>query len=283
MNQRADKNYFGQLVSNLQRSIILLSCAAILSLWAYSCNSQKAERNEQVDKSKQKLNYILDQWAANFLNKVGTDYSISVNFRIPGEDIEYNITIKNQNYRIKDQMDNQASFTFKSSLEHYNKIFRGEMTAFTSIGRSKMSDSTPLDINFNQPMSADLMNDFLFFVQRFFNKTAYDKVILDKEHSRIVHGAHAIPIFYRKNKNLGVRSAWYQIEKGQQVNEPGDTNPFPQYFIITKGRGYAKIGADTIKVKKDEAYYIAPGADHVFWNDVKNPMELIFLAWGKGA
>jgi hypothetical protein len=46
--------------------------------------------------------------------------------------------------------------------------------------------------------------------------------VLSKEKSRIVHGGHAIPLFYQKTDKMGVRSAWYQINKGQQVNEPGD-------------------------------------------------------------
>lgn len=283
MNLWNIKKLLKRLLDNFSLSCILVIYFILTILLVYNCNSQKTKSQSQRNYDKKKLHSILEEWSSSYIKKIDKDYSISVNFVTSDKDITYNITIKDQNYFIKDSIDTKASFTFKSTIAHYNKIFRGEMTAFTSIGRSKMSDSTPLDINFNQTMSADLMNDFLFFVQRFFNKTAYDKVILDKEHSRIVHGAHAIPIFYRKNKNLGVRSAWYQIEKGQQVNEPGGTNPFPQYFIITKGRGYAKIGADTIKVKKDEAYYIAPGADHVFWTDSQNPMELIFLAWGKGA
>ena len=74
-----------------------------------------------------------------------------------------------------------------------------------------------------------------------------------------------------------------KINKGQRINEPGDNNPFPQYFIITQGQGYAKIGSDTIQIKANEAYYVALGLDHIFWNESETPIELIFLAWGKGA
>jgi len=146
-----------------------------------------------------------------------------------------------------------------------------------------MSDSTPLDFDFHKPVTDNPMNDFMFFVQRFFNPSPNDKVVLSKEKSRIVHGGHAIPLFYQKTDKMGVRSAWYQINKGQQVNEPDETNPFPQYFIITKGMGFARIGKDTLRVKENEAYYIAPEHDHVFWTDSEKPMEMIFLAWGEGA
>lgn len=127
------------------------------------------------------------------------------------------------------------------------------------------------------------MNDLLFFIQRFFNSSAHDKVILREEHSRMVHGAHAIPLFYQQSDDIGVRSAWYQINKGEKINEPGDTNPFPQYFIVINGKGFAKIGLDTVSIKKNESYYVAPGQDHIFWNESEEPIELIFLAFGKGA
>lgn len=68
-----------------------------------------------------------------------------------------------------------------------------------------------------------------------------------------------------------------------RVNEPGDTNPFPQYFVITRGRGFAKLGRDTLTVKENEAYFVATGSDHVFWTESTEPMEMLFLAWGGGA
>jgi mannose-6-phosphate isomerase-like protein (cupin superfamily) len=157
------------------------------------------------------------------------------------------------------------------------------MTALTSMGQATSGDPIPLKPDLHKPVTDNLVNDFLFFSQRFFNSYPYDLVKLGIEHSRIVHGGHAIPLFYQKSDGIGVRSAWYQINKGERVNEPGDTNPFPQYFIVIKGSGYAKIGSDTIQLQANHAYYIPPDNDHVFWNDNKDPVELIFLAWGKGA
>ena len=99
----------------------------------------------------------------------------------------------------------------------------------------------------------------------------------------MVHGGHAIPIFYQKTEEIGVRSAWYQINKGEQVNEVGDTNPFPQYFIINTGKGLAKIGKDTIHLNPGEAHYVPPNHDHIFWNEFEEPLIMIFIAFGEGA
>jgi mannose-6-phosphate isomerase-like protein (cupin superfamily) len=218
-----------------------------------------------------------------FIQKIDTGYQVIVNFNLADSHRACHIIIDNKQFQVVDSLHPDANFTFKSSLEHYNKIYRGEITGFTSMGRANMSDSTPLDFDFHKPVTDNPTNDLLFFVQRFFNPAPNDKVELSKEHSRIVHGGHAIPLFYQKTNKVGVRSAWYQINKGQHVNEPGDTNPFPQYFIITKGMGLAKIGNDTLQVKENEAYSIAPGLDHVFWTKSEEPMEMIFLAWGEGA
>ena len=106
-----------------------------------------------------------------------------------------------------------------------------------------------------------------------------EQILLGEEYSRMVHGAHAIPLYYHPE----LRSAWYMVKKGERLNEPGDTNPFPQALIFISGEGVAKIGEKTIKVKADESYYIPPSSDHVVWTESDEPLVLIFLACGEGA
>ena len=261
---------------------VILFVLALFSFTNFSCDNDQSRQSNEV-KHEKRLDEILTFLANQFIDKIDKDYHAIVNFTLTDFDIAHHVIISNKQIQVSDSLHADANITFKSSLEHYNKIYRGEITGFTSMGRAKMSDSTPLDFELHKPVTDIPMNDLLFFVQRFFNPSPIDKVILSKENSRIVHGGHAIPLFYQMTDEMGVRSAWYQINKGQQVNEPGDTNPFPQYFIIIKGMGFAKIGQDTLRVKENEAYYIAPGHDHVFWTDSEKPMEMIFLAWGEGA
>jgi len=171
--------------------------------------------------------------------------------------------------------------TFKCSEETLTQIYSGEMTGLTAIGRENMSDKTPLDFELgpNTKFTPSLLNQLYKFIQHFFNPTNPEKIILDKLHSRMVHGAWALPLFY----HTGFRSAWYQIEKGQKLNEPGDTNPFAQAFIILSGIGYAKLGENTVDLRAGEAYFIPPGSDHVVWTDEPSPLSLIYLAWGDNA
>ncbi len=264
---------------------VIFFSAILLVLFANTtgCRHQESQQEIQSQGNNAALDVILKEWSTSFADKIDSNYYAVVNFSATDNDAAWHIIFRNKAFTLHENLHDSANFAFKSTLEHYNKIYRGEMTGFTSVGRENMSDSTPLDGAMYRPVTNHLMNDVLFFIQRFFNTSPQDKVILKKENSRIVHGSSAIPLFYQQNDDIGVRSAWYLIEKGNQVNKPGDTNPFPQYFIITKGQGYAKIGNDTIKISANESYYIAPGLEHIFWNESDEPIELIFLAWGKGA
>jgi mannose-6-phosphate isomerase-like protein (cupin superfamily) len=151
----------------------------------------------------------------------------------------------------------------------------------TAAAKTKISDYAPL--NWKLPeglkLTPEIMAKIYFFVQHFFNWRVPEKILLGEKYSRVVHGGHAVPLYYYP----GLRSAWYLLRKGERLNEPGDTNPFPQAFIFIKGEGFAKIGDKTIEVKAGESYYIPPDSDHVVWTENDEPLVFIWLAWGKGA
>jgi mannose-6-phosphate isomerase-like protein (cupin superfamily) len=267
----------------MKKQISMLFAIALLAIIILAGITKKEIKQSNQVRETTEFGIMLQDWSKSFTGKIDSNYYAIVDFTNSDTDEAYHVIFKNKTFKIYPNINGNSNFAFKSTLEHYNKIYQGEMTGFTSVGRENMSDKTPLDGAMYRPVTNHLMNDVLFFIQRFFNTSPHDKVILRKENSRIVHGGHAIPLFYQQNDDIGVRSAWYLILKGQQVNKPGDINPFPQYFIITKGSGFAKIGNDTLEVKANESYYIAPGLDHIFWNVSDEPIEMIFLAWGKGA
>ena len=188
----------------------------------------------------------------------------------PGEQLELTKTSQDE-----------PQIIFSLSQETLYAIYSGEMTGLTAMGRENMSDQTPLDFSLGKgvSMTPDLMANLLAFVQRFFNPTHPEKVIFNKSSARLVHGGWAIPMFYHS----GFRSGWYQLDKGQSLNEPGDVNPFQQAFIIISGKGYAKIAENSVNVTAGEAYYIPPQSDHVLWNEDPEPLCLIYLAWGENA
>ena len=168
---------------------------------------------------------------------------------------------------------------FITSSTTLQSIYKGKMTAFTAAGKALSTDDAPLDWKLRSNVTKERLQQLYYFLMHFFNQYQPEKILLGEKHSRVVHGAHAIPLYY----NPGFRSGWYLIKKGQKMNEPGDTNPFPQAVVILQGRGSAKIGDDTITVNHNESYYIPPNSDHVFWTEEDEPLILLWLAWGEGA
>ncbi len=175
----------------------------------------------------------------------------------------------------------ETHFDLQTSPAMLRRIDAGELTALTAAGREHVTQSAPLDIRPAEgvAMTRELLTEMYAFLQHFFNPSVPERVPLGEAHARLVHGAHAIPLYYCP----GFRSAWYRLNPGERLNEPGDTNPFPQAFVFIEGAGFAKIGDKTVPVKANEAYYIPPGADHVVWTEGEETLELIFLAWGEEA
>jgi mannose-6-phosphate isomerase-like protein (cupin superfamily) len=169
----------------------------------------------------------------------------------------------------------------RMSQETLGHIHRGGMTAFTAAAKASGADTAPVETEFRPPAEqlADPKGTLLGFIQHFFVRSRPERILLGDEYSRVVHGAHAIPLYYA----TGFRSAWYKIKDGQHLNEPGDTNPYPQAFVIVSGQGRARIGDAEVEVRAGESYYIPPGSDHVLWPVPGEALEVIWLAWGEGA
>lgn len=119
----------------------------------------------------------------------------------------------------------------------------------------------------------------MIFLQHFFSRTDPEKIELGEQYAREVHGGHAIPLYYYP----GFRSSWYLVKKGEKINEPGNTNPFQQAFVIIGGEGKAVIGRETVVVKAGQSYYIPPDTEHIFWTETDSPLVMIWLAWGEEA
>jgi mannose-6-phosphate isomerase-like protein (cupin superfamily) len=184
---------------------------------------------------------------------------------------------------LRDGKNDKSRFTLQTTKETLQDMYTGKLAPITAMARARMADITPMDVIPGKdvkliPGSEDYIR-FLHFIQRFFNRFEPERTLLGSEHARKVHGGNVVGLFYGQ----GIRSAWYQINKGERLNEPGDTNPFPQAFIFVSGVGFAQIGTKTIPVRAGEAYNIPQGSEHMVWTESEEPLELIFLAWGEGA
>lgn len=263
---------------------ILLLAVVLLS---FTVNYQRKQNvRYSSENPKLGLKQIIEACALTFKDKIDSSYTEKVVIALENASEAYTLTIgPNKKVIISNGSDSMASIFYKADAITYNRFYYGEMAPGTAVAQASSSDPIPLNYSFGKHVTFDsnFLNRFLFFTQRFFNRDIHDKLILNQERSRIVHGAYAIPIFYQRQNDIGVRSAWYQLNKGQRANEEGDPNPFPQYVIVITGSLNAVLANDTLVMHKGEAYLIAPNTKHSFWNNNNEPCELIWIAWGKGA
>jgi mannose-6-phosphate isomerase-like protein (cupin superfamily) len=225
---------------------------------------------------------LLTTLAAGFVEKISSEFAIAVQFDIKESDTPWHLVVKRgRQVSVCKGPCRQADFRFQTDLGTLRAIVDGKMTGLTASSKASASDSAPLEVRLADGLEFDCQTRVRLsaFIQHFFNPSNPERNILKEEHSRVVHGGHAIPLYYYP----GFRSAWYMLRRGESLNNPGDTNPFPQAFILVEGRGLATIGDKTVDVAAGQSYYIPPDSDHVVKNESDDPLTLIWLAWGEGA
>jgi mannose-6-phosphate isomerase-like protein (cupin superfamily) len=175
------------------------------------------------------------------------------------------------------------SVIYSSDLATLRRIDGGEINALTAMGRARASDRTPMDIELMDGFepSPDFFGRLIPFTFHFWTRGFPETVSFGKQHSREVHGANMVVLYYQK----GLRSAWAQVEKGQYVNrDPKDqTNPFPTMIIGIRGKAVAKIGGKEITLQAGQMAFIPAGVSHEAWNPYDEPAEIILLMFGEGA
>jgi mannose-6-phosphate isomerase-like protein (cupin superfamily) len=225
---------------------------------------------------------MLEIMAEVFKSKIDEDYSMIVQFDITDQQESWHVIVEEgQKVSVDKGAHEGAGLFVITTSDTLRLIHQGKMTAMTAGGKATGADHAPLDVKLAEGLefTPEIRAWFYTFLQHFFNPTVPERILLGEEYSRVVHGGHSVVLYYHP----GFRSAWYMVKKGEKLNEPKDTNPFPQAFIFIEGEGFAKIGDKTVKVKAGESYYIPPDSDHVVWTESDKPLILIYLAWGEGA
>ena len=168
-------------------------------------------------------------------------------------------------------------------LKTLRALDRGEMNALTAMGKAQANDPAPMDVGIMPGFEPEpsFFARFIPFTFHFWTRGFPEKARFGAANSRIVHGANAVVLYYQK----GLRSAWFQISKGQHINEdPQDqTNPFPSMFIMVRGTAEAKIGGQRSTLPAGEMMLVPADVSHEFWNPHDEPAEMIVLMFGEGA
>ena len=240
------------------------------------------QRNGGLRHDSRNVGEMLEVMAESFERKAPEDLSLVVQFDIgPGQELWYVVVENGRHVKVGAGRHNGAQFTFVTDVNTLGLIYAGKMSALTAAGKARGSDTAPLELTIAEGVElvGKVRKALFAFLQSFFNTSIPERTLLAEEHSRFIHGGHSIPLYYYP----GFRSAWYLLKRGERLNEPGDTDPFPQALIIIEGEGFAKIGREEIRVKAGESYYIPPGSEHMVWSGSGRPLILIWLAWGEGA
>lgn len=222
---------------------------------------------------------ILKEFAESFEKKIEDDFTCKVQFNVNDTGEKLLVETTSGKVDIKEGTDTEVDIIIDTTLDTLKDICDGRINAFTAAGKSKPSDPAPLDWTVGKGFVPARMSNIYFMLMHFFHPEEPETIKLGEEYSRLVHGGHAIPLYYHP----GFRSAWYMIKKGERLNEPGERDPFHQGIVVIDGKGFAKIGDITVEISKNESYYIPPDSDQVLWTDSDEPLVIIWLAWGKGA
>jgi mannose-6-phosphate isomerase-like protein (cupin superfamily) len=155
----------------------------------------------------------------------------------------------------------------------FDEVLRGEADFGALIGRSRMSDVRPINFQFLKPERASAITDALKAMITFFTPGRVKVKELSWRLAGLAHGAHPIPLVYWD----GIRLAWYQVRKGEVVNEEGERDSYPQVFIVLKGRGTIFIDETELELRPNTAVYVPINSVHKVKAD--EDVEAVWFAW----
>jgi mannose-6-phosphate isomerase-like protein (cupin superfamily) len=227
-------------------------------------------------------NQILAAMAAAYESKGCPGAPIAVSFDIDGDAGAWRLTASpEEGTRLEPGEHPNPEFIVVTTTELLRRLRSGSISPLTAAGRENLRQKAPLDFRLPDGVafSQELYHRIVLFTQRFFNPHPGEPVLMEEDASRVVHGGHVVGLY----ADVGFRSGWYLLKPGEQLNEPGDTNPFPQAFVILAGSGVAEIAGTTHAVQASNAYYVPPGAEHVVRPSANGSLTLIWFAWGEGA
>ncbi len=165
-------------------------------------------------------------------------------------------------------------FKITMTAEILEKIMKREVDAFALAGRSHIKETRPIDFEFiDNSRVNEAMEAIKGLTTFFFNPGKIKRRELRLGLAGEAHGARPIPIVYWK----GVRYAWYHVPAGKILNEEGEKDPWPQAFVVLRGKGKILIEHEEFKLQAQMVYYIPRNCTHQVHAD--KVVELLWLAW----
>ncbi len=199
-----------------------------------------------------------------------------------GDDDAFLVRLEESDVEVKETgVDNTEDLGLVMSEETFDKLNSGEWTGMTAAGRSSMSESAPLDFRLPEgvEMDEETLQMMYHFLTHFFSKDYPTITELGRKQARKVHGGNAVPIAY----GHGIRSAYYTIQKGEQINED-ELDPWDQVFTVIGGSGKALVDGDEIDLEKNMSVHVPPNKEHIVKKEEgEDDLELLWIAYGEKA
>ena len=193
--------------SESYKTKLLEKILSLVLLLFFGCTNHSGKEKKEVVAEKMvpstfELDHMVREWSESLVTKINSTYKATINFYLADSSKACHVLFSNNQFELVQGSADSFNMSFSSTKEHYNKIFRGEMTAMTSMGQATSSDPIPLNFEIQKAISDNATQDFLFIAQRFFNSTPYDLVKLGAEYARLVLAGLPSPYFTRGLKGL---------------------------------------------------------------------------------
>ena len=163
---------------------------------------------------------------------------------------------------------------FYTTRPVFDSIQLGEADIFSLTARAKMTDVRPVNFEiFTEEKAALIWEVGKAMLTYLFTPGRIKVKRLSQELAGEAHGAHPIPLVYWD----GMRFSWIYLKRGEVLNVEGERDPWPQLFVILKGRGRAVIGDEEFDVEPNRVVYVPLNSVHRL--EALTDIELMWLAW----
>ena len=160
------------------------------------------------------------------------------------------------------------------------EIYRGDLNAGTGGMQSFASDKVKVEIREMDGFvdKARGEADMYHALSHFWTRGTPEITYFGRNKSLPTHGVGAVSLYTMK----GNRIAWFSMMKDEAANaDPAlEAGQVPNLFIVTKGRGKARLASREFDLKEGMSVFIAPYVKHVLWNPFDEPMEGILVLFG---
>jgi mannose-6-phosphate isomerase-like protein (cupin superfamily) len=153
-------------------------------------------------------------------------------------------------------------------------VAEGKADAFALAARGRADEVRPIEFEiYNKERSKEIWETLRALLTYFFTPGRIKVRNLSPELAGGAHGAHPIPIVYWN----GLRSGWYIVKAGETLNKEGTRHPWPEMFIILKGKGKATVHDEQFEIKPNTVIYIPRNSVHQV--TAEEDVELFWMAW----